>query len=67
MMPEAWTGRLVGKMHNARVTQQDLAKELGVSRGYVAMVLNSMRRPANAQKTYEEAFERIKERKKNDP
>ena len=29
-MPEKWTGDLIGRMHNARVTRQDIATELGV-------------------------------------
>ena len=29
-MPEKWTGRLVGRMHNEHITYDDLAKELGV-------------------------------------
>lgn len=63
-MPEAWTGKLVGKMHVARVTQRELAAELGCTRGYVSMVLGSLRKPADAQRTFEEAFERIVERRK---
>lgn len=29
-MPEAWTGRLIGKMHNNKVTYADLGAELGI-------------------------------------
>ena len=29
-MPEKWTGRLIGKMHNECITYDDLAKELGI-------------------------------------
>ena len=49
-MPEKWTGRLVGKMHNAGVTYDDLGEELGVTRAYVSMILNSRRKPDGIQK-----------------
>ena len=65
-MPETWTGRLVGKMHNAGVTQRELADELGCSRGYVTMVLNSYRKPAGAKERFEQAFQLIVGRKKYD-
>ena len=31
-MPEAWTGRLIGRMHNNRITYSDLGAELGVGK-----------------------------------
>ena len=43
-MPDAWTGVLVGKMHNKGVTYDELAAQLGVSKGYVSMVLNGARK-----------------------
>ena len=58
-MPEKWTGALVGKMHNANVTQEDIAKELGVTKAYVSMILNSKRTPPDAKKRLEEAFRAI--------
>ena len=30
-MPEKWTGRLIGEMHNHNVTYEELAAELGVA------------------------------------
>lgn len=67
-MPEKWTGRLVGKMHNERVTFDELAKEMGVSKPYVSMLLNGKRKPPNIQKRMEAALEAIikRERKKQD-
>ena len=58
-MPEKWTGRLVGKMHNAGVTYDDLGEELGVTRSYVSMILNSRRKPDGIQKRLETAFESV--------
>ena len=58
-MPEKWTGRLVGKMHNEDVTNEDLAKELGVTPAYVSMVLNSKRNPADAKERFNAAADAI--------
>ena len=63
-MPEKWTGVLVGKMHNARVTYDDLANELGVGKAYICMILNGQRKPPNAKERLNEAFERVIERRK---
>ena len=56
MMPEKWTGKLIGKMHNAGVTYQELANEMGVTKPYVSMLLNSKRSPAGVQERMESAF-----------
>ena len=56
-MPEKWTGNLVGKMHNARITQEDIAKELGTTKAYVSMILNGTKNPKNAKQRLEEAFQ----------
>lgn len=58
-MPDAWTGDLVGRMHNARVTLADLAAEMGVTVPYVSMLLNSKRTPDGAEKRLNDAFERV--------
>lgn len=67
-MPESWTGDLIGRMHNACVTYDELGAELGIGKAYVSVVLNSRRKPANAEQRFNDAFNRIIERrKKNDP
>lgn len=58
-MPEAWTGNLVGAMHNAKVTYDDLAAEMGCTKSYVSRLLNCSRTPKNAQERCEGAFEAI--------
>lgn len=58
-MPEKWTGRLVGKMHNERVTYDELAAELGVCKAYVSMILNGHRKPAGIKERMEAAFAEI--------
>lgn len=60
-MPEEWTGRLIGDMHNAGVSRAEVARELGVSTAYVTMVLNGIRTPEGAEKKLRAAFERVKE------
>lgn len=63
-MPEKWTGRLIGKMHNERVTYDDLAEELGVTKAYVCMILNSTRKPNGIQERMESAFESVVSKRK---
>lgn len=64
-MPEKWTGRLIGQMHNEGVTYDELGAEMGVGKSYVSMILNGRKKPVNARKRLEEAFQRVLE-KKND-
>jgi len=65
-MPEPWTGRLVGKMHNNGVTLQDMADEMRCTRAYVSMILNSKKRPDSARERCESAYERIIANRKKD-
>lgn len=58
-MPEKWTGRLIGKMHNECVTYDDLAAEMGSSKAYISMILNGKRKPAGIKKRMEEAFAEV--------
>ena len=39
-MTQEWTGRVVGLLHTHRITQAELAFELGLTAQYVSMVLN---------------------------
>lgn len=65
-MPEKWTGKLVGKMHIERVTCDDLATELGVTRPYISMILNGHRKPDGIQDRMEAAFESVVSKRKVD-
>lgn len=58
-MREAWTGELVGRMHNAEVTQDELAKEMNVKKPYVSMILSGKRTPKGGRERCEAAFESI--------
>lgn len=57
-MREEWTGEVVGKMHVAGVTNDDLAKEMCCTKSYVSMILNGLRKPPNARERVESALER---------
>lgn len=58
-MPESWTGKLIGEMHNAKVTYDELAREMCCTKSYVSRLLNCSRTPRNAQERCETAFENI--------
>lgn len=62
-MREAWTGRLVGKMHVHEITANEVAKEMGVCKAYVSMMMNGKRTPPGARSKLEDAVNRIIERK----
>jgi len=62
-MPETWTGTLVGRMHNHRITNADLAEELGVTAAYVSMVLNGKRKPPGIRKRMTEAVKAVIDRR----
>lgn len=62
-MPEKWTGKLIGEMHNAGVTYQELADEMGVTKPYVSMLLNSRRSPKGVQERMESAFSALLQKK----
>lgn len=63
-MPEAWTGRLIGRMHNNRITYAELGAELGIGKAYVCRILNGVKKPKDIQKRMENALDAIIERRK---
>ena len=58
-MPEKWTGTLIVIMHNEKITYDDVAEKLGVSKAYVSMILNGSRKPNNIRKRFEETIKLI--------
>jgi len=58
-MPEPWTGRLIGIMHNNGITYQDVADHIGVSKSYVCMLLNSARKPPKARERLDKAVSEL--------
>ena len=65
-MPAQWTGKVVGEIHNNRLTCKDLAKELEWNEKYLSQVLNSENPPTSAEKKVTAALERIIERKRTE-
>lgn len=63
-MPEKWTGVLIGKMHNERITYSELASELGIKKSYLSMILSGNRKPPNAKERLNAAFNAVVERRK---
>ncbi len=63
-MPEKWTGQLIGRMHNERITYEQLANEMGVNKAYISMILNGKRNPSNIQKRMEDALDSVIDRRK---
>lgn len=64
MLPKKWSGNLIGKMHNEGITRLDLAKEMGVCKSYVTMILNGYREPEGAKERLEAAFEAVRQKRK---
>ena len=64
-MPAQWTGRVVGELHNARITMKDLAAELGWHEKYLSQVMNSDDPPKNAEAKVTDAANRLIAQKQN--
>lgn len=62
-MPEAWTGNLIGKMHNKGITYDDLAEEMGVTKSYISMILNGKRKPPGIRERMDTAVSNIIQRR----
>ncbi|MDD3429310.1 MAG: helix-turn-helix transcriptional regulator [Oscillospiraceae bacterium] len=58
-MNDKWTGNLIGKMHNHKISYDDLAKKLNITKSYISMVLNGARKPPNARQRFEAAVAEI--------
>lgn len=60
-----WIGDFVGKMHRHKVTITQMAKEIGVSREYLSMILNGHREPLGINKRLNDALDILIEKKEN--
>ena len=58
-----WTGDFVGRMHRNKVTITQVAKEMGVTREYLSLILNGHREPHGAEQRMNDALDRIIEKK----
>lgn len=60
-MSGEWTGRIVGLLHTHKITQSELASEMGVTAQYVSMVLNKKKSPKGIEERMEAAIQTIVE------
>ncbi len=65
-MAEEWTGRIVGMLHTHRITQAELAQEMGVTAVYVSMVLNGKKTAKGIDERMEAAILAIVDRRNTD-
>ncbi len=65
-MPAQWTGKIVGELHNNKLTAKELANELGWHDKYLSQVLNREHPPKDAQQKVTEALERLIRKKSID-
>lgn len=61
-MPAQWTGRIVGELHNNRLTLKQLAAEVGWNDKYLSQVINSDHPPKNAEAKLYGALRRLIEK-----
>lgn len=66
-VPEKWTGRLVGRMHNHQITVTQLAEYLGFSRCYCSLILSSKRNPPGIREKMEAAVSELIKEKEAEP
>lgn len=59
VMPEKWTGVLIGKMHNNNIKQGELAAKLGLTNSYVGMILRGERKPPDIRIKMESALDEL--------
>ena len=62
-MPAQWTGRIVGELHNNRITLKELAKEVGWDDKYLSQVINADNPPKDSERKLTDALNRLIEKK----
>lgn len=65
-MPAQWTGRIVGELHNNRITLKELAKEVGWHDKYLSQVINADQPPKGAEQKLTDAVKRLIEKQKEE-
>ena len=58
-MSAQWTGDLVGRMHNAHISQKEFAAFLGKNEKYVSQVLNGHCEPKRVEQEYNAALDEL--------
>lgn len=66
-MPAQWTGRIVGELHNNRITLKELAKEVGWHDKYLSQVINAENPPKDSEQKLTDALSRLIKQKENPP
>jgi transcriptional regulator with XRE-family HTH domain len=66
-MSTEWTGRIVGLLHTHRITQTELAAELGLTAQYISMVLNGKKTSKGIDERMEAAIQAILDRRNATP
>lgn len=61
---EAWTGEIIGEMHNNEISYQQLANKLGWHVKYLSAVMNGKRNPAEAEAKVRIALRELLEEKR---
>lgn len=56
---DEWTGLVIGKMHINRITQDELAKHIGIRRDYLNKILNGKKSPKNIEQRVMNAVDEI--------
>lgn len=56
---EQWIADAVGRMHIHKITQTDIANNLGVTREYVSMILRGVKTPKRAKERINRAINEI--------
>lgn len=65
-MPAQWTGRIVGELHNNKLTLKELAKEVNWNDKYLSQVINSENPPKGAEQKLTDAVKRLIEKRKEE-
>lgn len=63
-MPAQWTGRIVGELHNKKLTLKELAKEAGWNDKYLSQVINSENPPKDSEQKLTDALKRLIDQKR---
>ena len=65
-MPAQWTGRIVGELHNNKLTLKELAKEVNWNDKYLSQVINAENPPKGAEQKLSDALDRLIEKQKEE-
>jgi predicted transcriptional regulator len=61
-----WAGQLIGDMYDAHVSARQLADYMGLTPGYVSMVLNGKKTPKGAEQRFRAALQEMRKEKEGE-